>query len=125
MVVGEVMAAKPELAHIMKNRIIAQKNNELKADDTERKEYSFDEQVAGKVRKKEDGLDRVRVPMSYGHMFTVRPTTSADFEDKKSANNLQSATTQKMRSKLKDLKATVRKAPHGAMNVVLNGRDKA
>ena len=117
------MAAKPELAHIMKNRIT--QKNEMESNDTQRKEYSFDEQVAGKIRKKEDGLDRVRAPTTNGHMFTVRPTTSADFEDKKSSTNLQSATAQKMKSKLKDLKSMVRKAPHSAINVVLNGRDKS
>lgn len=124
---GEVHAPKPELAHILKTRLAQKSNQSFHATDgTERgSEFSFDEQVAGKIRKKEDGLDRVRAPVSDGHMFTVRPTTSADFEDKKSMNNIQSVTTQKLKSKLKDLKAMVRKDPHSAINVVLNGRDKS
>ena len=115
----------------MKNRIIQKKNESVNvsasasSNTSHNRDYSFEEQVAGKIRKKEDGLDRVRAPVTNGHMFTVRPTTSADFDDKKITNNVQSATTQGMKSKLKDLKAMVRKDPHSAINVVLNGRDKS
>ena len=94
-------------------------------DRTENQDFSFEEQVAGKIRKKEDGVERVRAIVSNGHMFTVRPTTSADFDDKKVSGNVQSVTSQKMKSKLKDLKSMIRKDPHAAMDVVLNGRDKS
>jgi transcription factor SPN1 len=86
---------------------------------------TFDEVVAGKSQATKDAFDRVTAPRSIGYMFTVVPDTKRDSQNASKVVASVSGSRQKMAKRLKDMHSMNRKQAFGAVDVCLNGRNKA
>jgi hypothetical protein len=121
---GAAASSNHDLAHIIKLRTQTISDNLQQASADVESQHSFENVLLGNRQINKDSFDRVVAPISNGYMFTVKPDSKAK-SDAISKVLTTSVTRQKLTKKLKDLTSMSRKQNFSAMDVVINGKDKA
>jgi len=86
---------------------------------------SFGDAVAVSNQVTKDAFDRVQAPRSNGYMFTVSSQAVNESQALKTSTSANSSYKQGIEKKMKSMHALSKKKAFGAIDVCLNGRNKA